>query len=114
VISGCQLLAPSVGTQMAIATEYAVQQESLLQLITALRDAGVMDQLDGIRLDDSEMIRMDYAGRFTVEMPYQADYAYKLRFLQEAINGEKIQDNMTGTFDMTRDDGRVHFIQNVR
>ena len=27
---------------------------------------------------------------------------------------EAIQDNMKGTFDMTRDDGRVNFIQNVR
>lgn len=114
VISGCQLLAPAVGTQMAIATEFTVQQESLLSLLKALGEAELMDQMDGIRLDDPEVIRMDYADRFTVEMPYEADYAYKLRFLQEAINGEKIQDNMKGTFDMTRDDGRVHFIQNVR
>jgi len=27
---------------------------------------------------------------------------------------EKIQDNMTGTFDMCSDDGRTNFIQNVR
>ena len=114
VLSGCQLLSPSVGTQMAIASEYAVQQDSMLSLLAALEEAGMKEKLDGIRLDDVDIIRMDYAGRFTVEMPYGADYAYKLRFLQEAINGGKIQDNMTGTFNMTRDDGRVHFIQNVR
>jgi len=57
---------------------------------------------------------MDYAGRFTVELPYEADYGYKLRFLQEVLAQEEIQDNMTGTFVMTRDDGRVNFIQNVR
>lgn len=114
VLSGCQLLAPSVGTQMAIASEYMVQQDSMLSLLAALEAAGMKEKLDGIRLDDVDIIRMDYAGRFTVEMPYGADYAYKLRFLQEAINGGKIQDNMTGTFNMTRDDGRVHFIQNVR
>ena len=114
LLSGCQLLAPSVGTQMAIASEYAVQQESLLALVAALEAAGMKEKLDGIRLDDVDIIRMDYAGRFTVEMPYGADYGYKLRFLQEALNGGKIQDNMTGTFNMIRDDGRVHFIQNVR
>lgn len=113
-LSGCELLAPSVGTQMAIASEYAAKQESMLALLTALEDAEMEKELDGIRLDDVEIIRMDYAGRFTVEMPYGADYVYKLRFLREAINGGKIQDNMTGTFNMTRDDGRVHFIQNVR
>ena len=38
-ISGCQLLAPSVGTTLALATEYASQQTSLLALLEAL-DAG--------------------------------------------------------------------------
>ena len=35
LISGCQLLAPSVGTSLALATEYASQQSSLLDLIAA-------------------------------------------------------------------------------
>lgn len=113
-VSGCELLAPSVGTRIALATEYVSRQESLLALLSALESEGIMDQLDGIRLDDGKVLRMDYAGRFTVELPYGADYGYKLRFLQEALAQEEIQDNMTGTFVMTRDDGRVNFIQNVR
>ena len=52
LISGCQLLAPSVGTQMALATEYASQQSSLLDLIAALDAAGLTENVDGIRLDD--------------------------------------------------------------
>ena len=68
----------------------------------------------GEKLDDVDVIRMDYAGRFTVEMPDGADYEYKLRFLREAINGGKIQDNMTGTFDMMREDDRTYLEQYVR
>ena len=113
-LSGCKLLAPSVGTRIALATEHASRQESVLALLAALDDEGILDQMDGIRLDDEKVLRMDYAGRFTVELPYGADYVYKLRFLQEALAQEEIQDNMTGTFVMTRDDGRVNFIQNVR
>ena len=113
-ISGCRLLAPTVGTQIAFATEHAERQEALMELIASLRETGMINQLDGIRLDDREVLRMDYAGRFTVTIPYQADFDYKLRFLREALNQDAIQDNMTGTFDMTRDDGRVNFIQNVR
>ena len=40
VIDGCELLAPSVGTSLALATEYASQQQSLLDLMGALETAG--------------------------------------------------------------------------
>ena len=114
IVSGAQLLAPSIGTQIALATEYSAQQTSLLELLKALGDAGMLDQLDGIRLDDTHAICMEYADRFTVKMPYGADYAYKLRYLTAILESGKIQSNMTGTFDMTSEDGRTNFIQNVR
>ena len=114
VVSGCQLLAPSVGSKIAFATEYAAQQESLLALLTALAESEMIGQVDGIRLDDPEILCMDYAGRFTVKLPYGADYPYKLRYLAAILADERIQDNMTGTIDMRRDDGRTNFIQNVR
>jgi hypothetical protein len=31
-----------------------------------------------------------------------------------AIDSDYVQDNMTGTFDMTRDDGRVYLDQSTR
>ena len=114
IISGCTLLAPSVGTRIALATEYASQQSSLLDLLAALESAGMLDEVDGIRLDDPACIAMDYAGRFTVEMLYGDDYAYKLKALNAALDSGKIQDNMTGTFDMRREDGRTYFIQDER
>ena len=114
VISGCQLLAPTVGSKIVLATEYSTQQESLLALLTALKNAGMLEEVDGIRLDELDYLSMDYMDRFTVRLPYGTDYAYKLRFLASVIADEKIQENMTGTFDMRSDDGRVNFIQNVR
>lgn len=114
VIDGCALLAPSVGGQLALATEYVSQQDSLVALLRALEDAEMLDQVDGIHLDDLSVLSMDYAGRFTVKMPYGADYAYKLQYLAATLADEKIQDNMTGTIDLSRDDGKAHLIQNVR
>ena len=114
IISGCMLLAPSVGTRIALATEFADQQESLLSLLAALEDAGMLDEVDGIRLDDPACIAMDYAGRFAVEMLYGDDYAYKLKMLNAALDSGRIQDNMTGTFDMRREEGRTYFIQDTR
>lgn len=113
-ISGCQLLAPSVGTSIALSTEYAAQRSSLLELLAALGEAGMMEQVDGIQLEDAKAICMDYAGRFTVKMPYGAEYAYQLRYLTAILASEKVQDNMTGTIDMTLEDSEVRLIQNVR
>ena len=98
VIDGCELLAPSVGTPLALATEYASQQQSLL------------DQVDAIHLEDLAVLRMDYAGRFVVELPYGADYDYKLRFLTVSLEETSIQNNQGGTIQLTGDDGKVNFI----
>lgn len=115
VIDGCQLLAPSVGTQIALASEYSGQQRSLLDLLAALEEAGELEKVDAIHLDDLSTLTMDYVGRFTIQLPYGADYAAKLRALRQIMEDSgAIQDNMTGTFDMRREDGRVNLIQNVR
>lgn len=114
VVSGCQLLSPSIGTKVALATDFSTQQSSLLELLAALEKAGMMDQVDGIRLDDLSAIYMDYDGRFTVKMPYSADYIQKMKILQMALESEYVQDNMTGTFNMMREDGKTYLEQNVR
>ena len=109
IVDGCQLLAPTVGTPMALATEYASQQQSLLDLLAALEDAGMMDQVTAIHLEDLSLMAMDYGGRFRVEMPYGADYARKLRALQAVI--DNLETNQTGTVQLTWDNGEVHFIE---
>ena len=109
VISGCQLLAPTVGTPLALATEYATQQQSLLELLNALESAGMLDQVEGIHLEDLSVLVMDYGGRFSVEMPYGADYPRKLRALQAVI--DNLETNQTGTVQLTWDNGEVHFIE---
>ena len=114
LISGCQLLAPSVGTQMALATEYASQQSSLLDLIAALDAAGLTENVDGIRLDDLSYLKMDYIGRFTVRIAYGADYEWELRKLTLTLEDEKIQSNMTGTLDLRLESGRVYLIPDER
>ena len=115
IIDGCELLAPSVGTKIALATEYSSQQSSLLSLLAALEAAGELENVDAIHLEDLSMLTMDYIGRFTIQMPYEADYARKLRALRQIIDDSgAIQDNMTGTFDMRREDGKVNLIQGTR
>ena len=108
-IDGCRLLAPSVGTQIALDSEYEAQRQGLLNLLAAL------DEVDAVHVGDLAYISMDYMDRCTVKLDYDADFANKLQLLDLSINSGKIQDNMTGTFDMRyRADGRIYFQQNVR
>lgn len=113
-ITGCELLAPSVGTSLALATEYASQQSSLLALLKALSDAGLTENVDGISLEDLSYLKMDYIGRFTVRMSYGADYEWELRKLTATLAKEQVQSNMTGTIDLRLKGEEVHLIQNVR
>lgn len=113
VIDGCELLAPSVGTSPAFATEYAVQQTSLLSLLNALEDAGMLEEVEAIHLGDLSEITMEYAGRFTVRLSYNADYARKLAKLEWSLTEGVIQENMTGTFDM-RGESKDFFQQTIR
>ena len=113
-VDGCELLSPSVGTQIAVDTAYETRRESLLELLAVLDETGDLAKVDAIHLGEASYISMDYMDRFTVKMPYQADFSYKLRVLELAINSDKIQDNMTGTFDMRQEDGQVIFDQDTR
>lgn len=113
-ITGCQLLAPSVGTSLALATEYASQQSSLLALLKALSDAGLTENADSISLEELSYLKMDYIGRFTVRMSYGADYDWELRKLTATLAKEQIQSNMTGTIDLRLKGEEVRLIQNVR
>ena len=103
-ITGCPLLSPSVGTQIALPAEYAARQDSLLALLSALADAGILQDVNAIRLDDPVCIRMEYDGRLTVKLPYGADYAYKLRALEAYLETGVVQEGTVGTFDMTKEE----------
>ena len=115
IIDGCRLLAPSVGTRIALDTEFDARRQGLLSLLAALEEAGKLGEVNAVHLGDPACISMDYMNRFTVKMDYDADFSYKLQVLELAIASDKIQDNMTGTFDMRqREDGSIYFSQNTR
>lgn len=106
-MDGCTLLSPSVGSRLVLSTEHQTQQEGLLALLRALEDAGILEQVDAVHLGSASELTMDYGGRFTVRMPYGADYAYKLRNLLAVM--DKLESNETGTIDL-RKDGEAHVL----
>ena len=113
-LTGCQLLAPSVGTSLALATEYATQQTSLLRLLAALEDEDMMGDVNAIHLGDASTLNMDYLDRFTVEMPYGADdYGWLMQVLKIAVG--QLETNQTGTIRLNPDsEYQVRFMPGQR
>jgi len=72
-----------------------IDKVQLLALLAALDAAGLTDRVDAIHLDDLSRLTMDYAGRFSVEMEYNADYDRMLQILEAGIS--KLESNQTGS-----------------
>ena len=109
LIDGCELLAPSLSGDVSFALELQNRQESLFALLTALESAELTEGVRAIHLGDPTVLTMDYPERFSVEMPYSADYPRLLRYLTLVI--EELETNLTGVIDLTRD-GEPHFRPN--
>lgn len=108
-VDGVKLLAPTVGTLMTLGEEEAEvgMRDSLLTLLGALDELDMLEDVEYIDMADSDELRIEYAGRFTVEMLYNVDYLYKLRTLEVVV--EQLETNEVGTIDLTLD-GKAHFI----
>ena len=57
--------------------------------------------MDAIHLGDLSQLTMEYAGRFTVEMAYGADYGLSLRILEGAVS--QLETNQKGTLRLDPD-----------
>lgn len=104
-VDGCVLVEPKVGERIQLEEEN--DGTELKALLKAMEEAGLLNQLRGIHLDDAGKVILDYTDRFVVEIPRGADYAAKLYKLNRAI--EKLESNETGTFNMS-DDEKTFFI----
>ena len=104
VITGCKLLAPEVGARIILTEDTADRQDSLLRLLSALDKADMLRQTDSIHMEDQTVLTLEYAGRFRVRLLYDADFDRKLGYLAAFVDSASIQDNMTGVFDLTKDD----------
>ncbi len=106
VIDGMELLSPTLAEPIAVSTANQTRYDSLLTLLSALEDAGDMENVNAIHLDDASALKMEYLNRFTVVFNYGSDYAKDLRSVAAVV--AQLQSNETGTIDLRYDD-RVEF-----
>lgn len=81
--------------------------QTLLTLLAAAQQQGVLADFGSIDLSDGTRLRFSYLGRFTVELPWDSDYERRLRYLLRTV--EELEDNQTGMINLMVD-GKASFI----
>ena len=101
-IKGCELLLPTVSSQMELPGDGNVTKDQLLGLISELESWGMLEQIRWIDCSDPDVMVLRYADRFDVELPYDADFHKKLNALSQVI--PNLENNQTGTILLTMPD----------
>lgn len=106
-VSGCTLLSPEISAAIAFAPEENYQCEALLKLLAAAEEKRIRGGIGEIDLSDGTCLQLSYLERFTVKLPWNADFAYKLESLATVV--DYLEDNETGTINLLTD-GKASFI----
>lgn len=101
-IVGCELLLPTVSSSMSLPQDGNITLERLMELLGCLENRGMLDKTERIDCSDPDMLVLRYAGRFDVQMLYNADFDKKLNALEQII--AQLQENETGTVILTMPD----------
>lgn len=100
-VTGLTLADPQIGAMLKTEEDAAYSRTQLLALLACLRDKEMLSDVQEIRLDRSECIVLRYLDRLNVEIPWDADFDYKMNFLLAVVG--KLEDYETGTLKMMTD-----------
>ena len=101
-VTGCTLLLPTEGSTMEFPNDGHITEEQLLALLQALSDRDMTGEAEEIDCSGEEFLVLRYAGRFDVQIPYDADYGKKLLALETIVG--TLEANETGTVILTLPD----------
>lgn len=115
-VTGLTPAAPSEGADLAVGEDQHLQQQALIELLTALEKRDLLANAQSIDLTGGSMAVMQYDNRLTVKMNLSSDFDYNVRALSTVMEDyvqAKWKDGDTGTLDMTLSDGKPHLIKNA-
>ena len=107
-ITGINAQSPHAGANVVVSDEQTAALEHILALLTALEEKNM---IAGCRaLDCTATASMTLAWDiYTIKLPRGGDYPYMLRLIEGALSNEKMPQGVPGIFDLTVEDGAVHF-----
>ena len=88
---------------MAVPQEEKNRENGLLTLLQELEHSGMLSGVSRVELKNT-IIELEYLGRYTVKLPLDCDFSYKLQALEAAVleREQALGSNITGTFDLTQ------------
>ena len=102
VVTGLTVTNPQLGEALTADEENEPIRRQLLEILRQLRDKGMLGGVQEIHLEESSCITIRYLDRLDVEIPWGADFDYKLDFLAAVVE-KKLEDYETGTLKMMAD-----------
>lgn len=106
-ISGLVLQEPAPGQILELEEGKSYRKTALLHLLEALEEQSLLDQVMSLDMSQVSHITFKLQQRFRVNVPFDGDYAYKLRALLQAV--EHTEDYETGVMDLTSNSYAVLF-----
>ncbi|MCD8126302.1 MAG: FtsQ-type POTRA domain-containing protein [Clostridiales bacterium] len=118
-IIGLTLFQPEAGSVIAVDEEgnrsQVLMLESLLNLLPAFRNRGLLDGVVSIDLSSESEIIVNYQNRLTIKLLQDKDYDYKAKLILGVLEDyvdANWEDGDTGTLDMTFSDGNPRLTKN--
>ena len=97
-VTGCALADPEVSGEAKFDAESEYKMTALRSLLRAAEEKRMRVNIEAVDLGDDTCLRFTYAGRFTVKLPWAADFSYKLESLATVI--DYLEVNETGTINL--------------
>ncbi|MDD6160270.1 MAG: FtsQ-type POTRA domain-containing protein [Oscillospiraceae bacterium] len=107
-IVGLEVVTPYPGGLAVAEEKDALTLEHVTALLQALEEKEMLKQSRRIDCTAVSYLTLEW-GIYTVKLPRGGDYPYMLRLLQGALNSEKLPADQPGIFDLTVEEGVVHF-----
>ena len=101
-IKGVELLLPTVSSTMELPQEGNISKDRILELVDCLEGRDMLGNTEAIDCSDEDILVLEYAGRFDVQIPYDSDFDKKLSALEQVI--DQLQENEKGTVILTMPD----------
>ncbi len=100
LVTGLTLLMPSAGDQAAVSVEESTKLTTLLEVLAALEDWQVLDQVQSIDLSGASQIQLEYQERFTVLLPMYSEDVHLLIHTMKAA-ADYLDEGQEGTIDLS-------------
>lgn len=106
-VTGCVLAEPEISGEAVFEGDNDYKMTALRSLLRSAEEKRMRDKIETVDLGDDTCLQFTYAGRFSVKLPWTADFAYKLESL--ATVTDYLEFNETGTINLMTD-GKASFI----